>query len=70
MVHGNLVVPVTVIHQFFLPMVHGYFHVSNVTVKQILKNTHVRNVTVKKILKNSHGPFSKKVHGWKFSCTL
>ena len=30
-VHGNLVVPVTVMH--FLAMVHGYVHVRNITVK-------------------------------------
>ena len=44
-VHGNLVVPLTVMH--FLAMVHGYVHVRNITVKYILKNTHLRNVTVK-----------------------
>ena len=31
-VHGNLVVHVTVIY-FFLAMVHGYFHVRNITVQ-------------------------------------
>ena len=31
-VHGNLVVPVKVMH-FFLAMVHGYVHVHNIIVK-------------------------------------